>query len=36
MLFVKVAFEEAGVPIVEEKDLRLIWPLIFPGESLFD
>ena len=32
----KVAFEEAGVPIVEEKDLRLIWPLIFPGESLSD
>ena len=28
------AFMEAGVPIVEEKDLRLIWPLIFPGEVI--
>ncbi len=32
----KLAFEEAGVPIVEEKDLRLIWPYIFPGEVLSD
>ncbi|MFL2975260.1 MAG: HAD family hydrolase [Candidatus Thalassarchaeaceae archaeon] len=32
----KLAFEEAGVPIVEEKDLRLIWPFIFPGEELSD
>jgi HAD superfamily phosphoserine phosphatase-like hydrolase len=32
----KLAFEEAGVPIVEEKDLRLIWPYIFPGEVLPD
>ena len=30
----KVAFEEAGVPIIAEKDLRLIWPFIFPGENL--
>jgi|TARA_B100001996_G_scaffold27010_1_gene20760 phosphoserine phosphatase len=30
----KVAFEEAGVPIILEKDLRLIWPFIFPGENL--
>ncbi len=30
----RLAFEEEGVPIVEEKDLRLIWPYIFPGESL--
>ena len=30
----KVAFEEAGVPIIAEKDLRLIWPYIFPGENL--
>ena len=30
----KVAFEEAGVPIIAEKDLRLIWPVIFPGENL--
>ena len=30
----KVAFEEAGVPIILEKDLRLIWPYIFPGENL--
>ena len=30
----KVAFEEAGVPIIAEKDLRLIWPYIFPGEDL--
>ena len=28
------AFMEAGVPVVEEKDLRLIWPLIFPGEEI--
>ncbi len=32
----KLAFEEAGVPIVEEKDLRLVWPFIFPGEELSD
>ena len=32
----KLAFEEAGVPIVEEKDLRLVWPFIFPGEDLSD
>ena len=30
----KIAFEEANVPLVEEKDLRLIWPHIFPGENL--
>ena len=30
----KLAFQEAGVPIIEEGDLRLIWPLIFPGEDL--
>ena len=30
----KVAFEEAGVPIILERDLRLIWPFIFPGENL--
>ena len=28
------AFVEAGVPVVEEKDLSLIWPLIFPGEEI--
>ena len=28
------AFMEAGVPVVEEKDLSLIWPLIFPGEEI--
>ncbi len=28
------AFEDAGVPVIEGKDLRLIWPLIFPGEDL--
>tara|TARA_B100000686_G_C16762482_1_gene959599 strand:- start:1637 stop:2323 length:687 start_codon:yes stop_codon:yes gene_type:complete len=28
------AFGEAEVPVVEKKDLRLIWPLIFPGEEL--
>lgn len=28
------AFMEAGVPVVEEKDLGLIWPLIFPGEEI--
>jgi len=32
----KSAFEDAGVPIVEEKDLRLVWPFIFPGEKLSD
>ena len=32
----RVAFEEAGVPMVEEKDLRLVWPFIFPGEDLPD
>ena len=32
----KLAFEEMGVPIVEEKDLRYIWPFIFPGEELSD
>jgi len=32
----KLAFEEAGVPIVEERDLRLVWPFIFPGEELSD
>lgn len=28
----KLAFEEAGVPVVNDKDLKLIWPYIFPGE----
>ena len=28
------AFMEAGVPVVEEKNLSLIWPLIFPGEEI--
>ena len=28
------AFESAAVPIVEGKDLRMIWPLIYPGEKL--
>ena len=28
------AFGEAEVPVVENKDFRLIWPLIFPGEEL--
>jgi len=30
----KLAFEAAGVPIIVERDLRLIWPIIFPGEDL--
>jgi phosphoserine phosphatase len=30
----KLAFEEAGVPVVNDKDLKLIWPYIFPGEHL--
>tara|TARA_B100000287_G_scaffold324868_1_gene308973 strand:- start:5365 stop:6066 length:702 start_codon:yes stop_codon:yes gene_type:complete len=29
------AFEEAGVPIVPGKDLRKIWPYIFPEEGHF-
>ena len=29
------AFEEAGVPIVTDKDLRMIWPHIFPEEREF-
>ena len=28
------AFLEAGVPVIEEKDLSLIWPFIFPGEDI--
>lgn len=32
----RVTFEEAGVPVVDEKDLSLIWPYIFPDESLQD
>ena len=28
------AFENAAVPIVEGKDLRKIWPLIYSGETL--
>ena len=28
------AFMEADVPVVEEKNLSLIWPLIFPGEEI--
>ena len=28
------AFEAAEVPIVIEKDLRRIWPILFPGEVL--
>ena len=28
------AFMEAGVPVVKEKNLSLIWPLIFPGEEI--
>tara|TARA_B100000029_G_scaffold349390_1_gene341744 strand:- start:3011 stop:3718 length:708 start_codon:yes stop_codon:yes gene_type:complete len=31
----KKAFEEAGVPIVLGKDLRAIWPHLFPGEEEF-
>ncbi|MGB1559702.1 MAG: hypothetical protein ACPG9Q_04505, partial [Candidatus Thalassarchaeaceae archaeon] len=31
----KEAFLEAGVPVVEEKNLTLIWPLIFPGEDIY-
>jgi len=27
-------FENAGAPIIVEKDLRGIWPLLYPGESL--
>ena len=27
------AFNKAGVPIVYDKDLRLIWPLLFSGEE---
>ena len=27
------AFEEAGVPIVQGKDLRKIWPYIYPEEG---
>jgi len=27
------AFAEAGVPVVVEKDLRLLWPLLFDGED---
>jgi hypothetical protein len=30
----RIAFEEAKVPLVEGKDLRLIWPHIFHGENL--
>ena len=30
----KLAFEEAGVPVVNDKDLKLIWPYIFPGEQI--
>ena len=30
------AFEEAGVPIVQGKDLRMVWPHIFPGEKILD
>ena len=30
------AFENAAVPIVEGKDLRMIWPLIYSGEKLLD
>ena len=29
------AFEEAGAPIVLGKDLRMIWPHLFPGEVVF-
>ncbi len=28
------AFEDAGVPIVHGKDLRMIWPHLFPGEQI--
>ena len=28
------AFMEADVPVVKEKNLSLIWPLIFPGEEI--
>tara|TARA_Y100001960_G_scaffold333916_1_gene442236 strand:+ start:4659 stop:5342 length:684 start_codon:yes stop_codon:yes gene_type:complete len=28
------AFEEARVPIVQGKDLRMIWPHLFPGEEI--
>jgi phosphoserine phosphatase len=30
----KMAFEEAGVPVVEDNNLELIWPYIFPGEKI--
>jgi len=30
----RLAFEEAGVPVVEGKDLGLIWSHIFPGENI--
>ena len=29
-------FENAGVPIVVEKDLREIWPYLYAGEAFFD
>ena len=29
----KAAFTNAGVPIVESKDLRLIWPFFYEGEK---
>lgn len=31
----RLAFEEAGVPVVIGKDLKLIWPYIFPEEDLY-
>jgi phosphoserine phosphatase len=29
----RLAFEEAGVPIVDGKDCRALWPMIFSGEN---
>ena len=28
------AFKNAGVPIIENKDLREIWPILFPNETI--
>jgi len=30
------SFRSAGVPVVESKDLRKIWPYIFDGEEFPD
>jgi len=31
----RLAFEESDVPVVDDIDLKLIWPYIFPGEDFF-